>query len=218
MGPVGYARRQVVQHCVQTYGVWFVAAMLAVESMGLPVPGETTLIAVAILSGANYTQGIWSVIATGVIGAIGGSLIGFWLGRNFGYRLLLRYGSYIGLTEARLKIGQLLFRRYGLSILIVCRFLPMLRSFIGILGGINRMPTIPFLLGTTVGAIVSVTVIALMAYYLGDELRHQTRIVIGFIVSVALVIVAVVALAIARYERSLEAQAERELPGPLPPR
>jgi membrane protein DedA with SNARE-associated domain len=87
----------------------------------------------------------------------------------------------------------------------------------GILAGINRMPTIPFLLGTTVGAIVWVTVIALMAYYLGDELRHQTRAVIGFIVSAALVIVAGVALVIARFERSLEAQAEREPPGPLPP-
>jgi membrane protein DedA with SNARE-associated domain len=205
-----------VSHFVQTYGAWVVAAMLFIESMGIPVPGETTLVTAAILAGTNQTQGLWPVIAAGVIGAAAGSLVGFWIGRNLGYRLLISYGPYIRLTEARLKIGQFLFRRYGVGILIVCRFLPMLRSLMGILAGINRMPPISFLVGAIVGSIVWVTCIALLAYSFGGELRHQTRGAVTFIGFVALAMVVVIALGIARYETYLAARAERELPGPLP--
>jgi membrane protein DedA with SNARE-associated domain len=206
-----------VSHFVETYGVWLVAAMLAIESMGIPVPGETTLIAAAILAGTNPTQNIWFVIAAGIIGAAGGSLVGFWLGRSLGYRLVIRYGSSIGLTEARLKIGQFLFRRYGLAIVLVARFFPMLRrSIMGILAGINQMQTMSFLVGTTAGAIAWVMLITLSAYYLGEELRHQTRGATILIGIAAVLVVAIIAFVVARYEARLAARAERELPGPLP--
>ena len=90
-----------------------VAALVALESMGLPVPGETTLIAAALYAGTTHELNIVAVVLTAAAGAIIGDNVGFWLGREFGYRLLLRYGARLGLTERKIKLGQYLFLRHG---------------------------------------------------------------------------------------------------------
>src|ERR1700758_1706218 len=62
--------------------------------------------------------GIVLVLLSAVLGAILGSTVGFWIGDRYGYPLLLRYGSYIGLTETRIKIAQYLFRRQGMVVVL----------------------------------------------------------------------------------------------------
>jgi len=86
---------------ILTYGYVAVAGMVAVESMGLPVPGETILILSAIYAATHHDLNIWGVITFAAAGAILGDNVGYWLGRTFGYALLLRYGRYIGLSDAR---------------------------------------------------------------------------------------------------------------------
>jgi membrane protein DedA with SNARE-associated domain len=100
-------------HLFSTYGYWVVGGIIALESMGLPLPGEATLIAAAIYAGSTQQLNIWLVIAAAAIGAILGDNIGYWIGREIGYRLLLRYGHYLQLTDARIKLGQYLFSRHG---------------------------------------------------------------------------------------------------------
>ena len=76
-----------------------------------------------------------------MLGAIFGSIIGFWIGDRFGYPLLLRYGSYIGLTETRIKVAQYLFRRQGMVVVLIARFVAVLRyRVVGFIAGANRMP------------------------------------------------------------------------------
>ena len=84
------------------------------------VPGETTLIAAALLASKTQALNIWVVIACASAGAIIGDNLGYWIGREFGFRLLLRYGHYIGLSESRTKLGEYLFQRHALDASLPC--------------------------------------------------------------------------------------------------
>ena len=103
----------------------------------MPLPGEAILISAAIFAGTTHNLSIALVLVSAVVGAILGSIIGFWIGDRHGYPLLLRYGSYIGLTETRIKIAQYLFRRQGVVVVLIARFVAVLRSVVGFIAGAN---------------------------------------------------------------------------------
>src|ERR1700680_126117 len=122
--------------------------------MGIPVPGETALIAAAVYAGTTNNVSIWPIIAAAAAGAIAGDTVGFWIGRTLGYSLLLRYGPYIRLTESRLKVGQYLFLRHGGKIVFFGRFFPVLRVVAALLAGANCMPWPRFFLYNAAGGIM----------------------------------------------------------------
>jgi membrane protein DedA with SNARE-associated domain len=80
-----------------SYGYWAILLVVAIESTGIPVPGETMLIAAGIYAGATHHLNIALVIAAAATGAILGDNLGYLAGREGGYRLLHRYGRYIRL-------------------------------------------------------------------------------------------------------------------------
>jgi len=202
---------------ISAYGSWLVAAIITLECIGIPAPGETTLIAAAIYAGTTHELSIWSVVVAGVLGGISGNLIAFWIGREFGYRLLLRYRTYLHLNSSRIKIGQYLFLRYGSKVVFFARFAAVLRSIVGLLAGANYMPWRSFLIANVTSAIAWVGAYCLGAYYLGQEItRLAAPVAIAFGIMVVAIIV-LVAVFLARYERRLEIAAERALPGPLRP-
>ncbi len=207
-----------MSHLLEIYGVWLVGGLIAVEAAGVPVPGETSLVTAAIYAGTVHDISIWSVVSAGVIGAVAGNVIGYGIGRWAGYPLLVRYGPYIRLTETRLKIGQYLFRRYGFLLLVVARFVPVLRSAIAPLAGANCMPRGPFLLGSLLGGVLWVCAVAFGAYLFGEELERLSRPAMATVAACGLVLVAIVAVAVARHEQQLAAAAEREFPGAIRPR
>src|SRR5258708_30061908 len=88
-----------------TYGYWAVFAGIAIESTGIPFPGETMLLVAAIFAGTTHQLAIPLVILAAASGAILGDNLGFWVGREGGFRLLRRYGRYIRLDERTLKLG-----------------------------------------------------------------------------------------------------------------
>jgi membrane protein DedA with SNARE-associated domain len=77
----------------------------------------------------------------------------FWIGDRYGYPLLLRYGSYIGLTETRIKIAQYLFRPQGMVVVLIARFVAVLRSVVGFIAGANRRPFTNFMIANSAGAV-----------------------------------------------------------------
>ncbi|PWC81971.1 VTT domain-containing protein, partial [Azospirillum sp. TSO5] len=121
------------------YGYWLIAGVVALESMGLPLPGETTLIAGSILAAASPDFRIEFVIGAAAAGAVVGDNVGFLIGRRYGYRLLVRYGSLLRLTEPRLRLGQYLFQRHGGKVVLLGRFVALLRVLTALLAGANRM-------------------------------------------------------------------------------
>jgi len=124
---------------VSNYGVWLVAAFIALESIGIPLPAEAALIAAAFFAARTHDIDIWSLIAAGIIAAILGEIVGFWIGRRFGHQLLMRYGARLGFTEGRIRIGQWLFVRYGGRFVFIARFLPFLRNIAAVLAGTNSI-------------------------------------------------------------------------------
>jgi membrane protein DedA with SNARE-associated domain len=206
-----------LRHLNSAYGYWSVAVIVALESMGLPLPGETVLVVAALYAATHHDISIAGVIASAAAGAILGDNLGYWLGREFGYRLLLRYGGYIGLSHERIKLGQYLFLRQGGKVVFFGRFIPILRILAGILAGMNRMPWRRFLIANAAGALLWSAVLGTSAYAFGRALLRVTGpLAIGlFIVGAGLLCAA--GLFVRAHEAELKAQAERALPGPLQP-
>jgi len=207
-----------VAEFVSIYGVWVVAAFIALESIGFPLPAEAALIAAGFFAARTQGFDIWFLLAIGILAAIVGEVVGFWIGRRFGYRLLRRHGARVGLTEGRMRIGQWLFVRYGGRFVFTARFLPFLRNMAAILAGTNSMPQPIFHLASAAAAVAWVLVYSLGAYSFGEafaDLASPAAVVLGL--AAVLIVLAVPSLVL-RYEKRLLAKAEGGLPGaPLDP-
>jgi membrane protein DedA with SNARE-associated domain len=199
----------------QEYGYLGVALAVSLESMGVPIPGETALIAAAVYAGKTHELNIWVLIASATTGAIIGDNIGYWIGRELGFRMLLRYGSYIGLTESRIKLGEYLFQHHGGKIVFFGRFIALLRSLAALMAGLNQMSWPRFVVSNAAGGILWATCYGLAAYYVGKRIETLTR-PVGLVPLVIGTIIFVGAIwFIRRHEAELAAKAERALPGPV---
>ena len=119
------------------------------------------------------------------------------------------------ITEARIKLGQYLFLSHGGKIVVIARFVPVLRSLAGILAGANRMPWRRFLLANIAGAIAWAALFGFAAYSLGkgvERLAGPAALILGVVVVIGLVAAGIF---VARHEERLVAEAERACPGPL---
>ena len=200
---------------VTKFGYVAIAGIVGLESVGLPLPGEATLIAAAAYAGSTKQLNIGLVIASASLGAILGDNVGFWLGRELGFRVLIRYGSYVGLNKSRIKVGQYLFQLHGGKLVFFGRFFALLRLWAAVLAGVNQMAWPKFLLFNAAGAILWATLYGLGAYYLGHALENVTKpaaVVLGVIGILILVSVLVFTK---RHEAELTAEAEAALPGPI---
>jgi membrane protein DedA with SNARE-associated domain len=204
-----------MKELIHQYGAWIVFALVFLESIGLPLPGEAILVSAAIFAGTTQELSIVLVLFAAIIGAILGSIIGFWIGDRYGYPLLLRYGSYIGLTETRIKIAQYLFRRQGIIVVLIARFVAVMRSVVGFIAGANRMPFTNFMIANSAGAAGWALFYGLGAYYLGKGVEEFAK---PFALALAVIAAVVIVSAIIywrRIERQLADAAERDIPGPL---
>lgn len=198
-----------------TYGYWAVLVIVGLESVGIPMPGETTLVAAAIYAGASHRLSIGLVVLAAIAGAIIGDNIGYAIGHWGGYRLLVRFGRYIRLHEARVKLARYLFLRHGGKVVFFGRFVSVLRTYAAFLAGTTRMPWWRFLAFNATGGILWVLVYGIGGYLLGTQLERISR-PVGVVAGIAAAVVIVAFLVfLARNEKRLEAEAERALPGPL---
>ena len=206
-----------LHNLIHAYGYWAVAIIVSLESMGIPLPGETILMGAAIYAGTTHRLDIVSVVAAASAGAIVGDNVGFWLGREFGYRLLLRYAPYLRLTEGRIKLGQYMFMRHGGKVVFFGRFVAVLRVLAAFLAGTNRMTWGRFLVFNAAGGIAWATLYGFGAYHLGKQVRRVLG-PVGYVgLAAAIIIVICWFIFLRRNEARLQAEAERALPGPLEP-
>jgi len=94
-----------IHELIHVYGLWVLLGIVMLESMGVPVPGETALITAALYSAMTKQVGIMSVVTVAALGAILGDNLGYLIGRSIGLRLIVRYGKYVGLHERGLMVG-----------------------------------------------------------------------------------------------------------------
>src|SRR5262249_25091945 len=106
-----------------------IGLIVGLESLGLPLPGETMLVLAAIYAATEPSFNIWVVIAVAAFGAIIGDNIGYWLGSRYGYALLLRYGERIGIFETPIQLGQDLFFTHPPNVVFLPPFFALLPPF-----------------------------------------------------------------------------------------
>jgi len=204
-----------LQQLVTLHGYWVVGLIVGLESLGLPLPGETILVLAAIYAATEPSFNIWVVIAVAAFGAIIGDNIGYWLGSKYGYALLLRYGERIGMFEPRIKLGQYLFVRHGAKVVFLGRFVALLRILAAFLAGLNRMPWRAFLMANATGGVIWAAIFGFGGFIFGKALLQVHHALAPIVFALALAGFFGCGYLIRRYENRLTASAERALPGPL---
>lgn len=157
---------------LQEYGYPAIFFCIMLESMGLPLPGESLMIAAAIYAATTHNLSIFVVVPLAAAGAICGDQIGYFIGRWIGSRVLERWGRIVGLTNERLELGRFLFRRYGGHVVFLGRFIAFLRTFAALLAGANRMPWHIFVIWNALGGIGWTSLYGFGAYFLGDAAKR----------------------------------------------
>src|ERR671933_498401 len=148
------------------YGYLIVFFGVMMESMGVPLPGETILLA----SGFLVQQGaldLGDAIAFGILGAVIGDQIGYWIGREGGRPFVLRWGRYVLITPERLARAESFFERHGGKAVFIARFFSGLRVFGALVAGISRMRWRTFFFYNALGGAVWATVVVSVGYLLG---------------------------------------------------
>lgn len=157
-----------LQPYLSHYGYWAVFGALLLENFGMPLPGETLLIAGALLA-SHGKMDIVSLLLTACLAAITGDNIGYAIGRFGGRRLVFRYGRYLFITEERLNKAERFFRRYGGAVVVMARFLALLRQLNGIVAGTAKMSWRRFLAYNMLGAALWVGFWGMLFYELGEK-------------------------------------------------
>jgi len=196
---------------ISDYGIWLVAAFIALESLGIPLPAEAALMAAAFFAAKTNQLNIWTLIAAGIGAAIVGEIVGFWIGRAFGHQLLTTYGGRLGLTEGRMRVGQWLFVQYGGTFVFTARFLPFLRNIAAVLAGTNHMGPYAFYFSSAAAAIIWVMGYGLAAYAFGEAFVNlASPVAVSLAFTTGLLILGVTMLML-RYEKQLIEKTERAL-------
>ena len=147
------------------YGYAVVFAGVFLENTGLPVPGETALLAGAAMAQFGRLSLPW-VIVNAIMAAILGDNLGFLIGRLCGRGLAEKYGSRIGLTRARLAQFDRFFAEYGGRTVFIARFITGLRVFGAVLAGASGLRWPAFLFYNAAGAVVWCIAVATAGYML----------------------------------------------------
>jgi membrane-associated protein len=145
---------------------YLLPAIIGLESMGIPSPGETALVLAAILASQGRLQ-IWLVILIGVASAIIGDNTGYYLGRRFGREALARPGPLWNRRLAAIRYGDGFFARHGPRAVFLARWIALVRFAAAWLAGINRMPFRLFFFWNALGGITWGITYGLVGYYAG---------------------------------------------------
>jgi len=196
---------------IATHGYWLVGVIVGVESMGIPAPGETALVTAAVYAGTTHRLSIVLLIVAATIGAIVGDNIGYLIGRRFGYEFLLRHGKRIGVDEAQLKVGRLLFNRHGGKVVFFGRFVAVLRMLAAAISGAACMDWRRFLVFNALGGFAWAALYGTAAYLFGDRIRQVHGVLAALGIVVAVLLIAAVYWWLRNHYAALQQEAEGAL-------
>jgi undecaprenyl-diphosphatase len=179
---------------IEHYGYLVILFGVMLESTGVPLPGETILIASGVLVQRGHLD-LGDVIVFGIMGAVIGDQIGYWVGRKGGRPFVLRWGRYVFITRERLGRAEAFFERHGGKAVFLARFFSGLRVFGALVAGISRMRWGTFILYNALGGAVWATAVVLVGYFLGSSIGLVER----WLGRATLVLLAVLAVVVVFY-------------------
>lgn len=182
-----------IGHLIGSYGYAVLFCLVAVESLGIPLPGETALVTAAALAAVGHLDVAW-VFGIGAIAAIVGDNSGYWLGRTGGLPLVERYGHHIGLNSSKLDKVRRFYEEHGSKTVLIGRFIAILRSWAAVLAGVMRMSYPRFVAFNAAGCILWTSVFTAVGYLFGRNLPLVERYIRE--VGIALAVIAIVAVAL----------------------
>ncbi len=204
-----------VDSLVATAGYPVVFGLVAGESLGIPLPGETAVIAAGLYAGRTGRLSPWVIFAVAACAAVIGDNVGYWIGSTGGYRLARRYGPKVRLDQRRLKIARYVFDEHGVKVVFLGRFVSILRTYAAFLAGTSKMAWRRFLPANAAGGVIWAALYTFASYLAGNAFRHLSTtldIVLGV---VAAIVIAALLLLLRRRADQLAEAAERRYPGDL---
>jgi membrane protein DedA with SNARE-associated domain/membrane-associated phospholipid phosphatase len=154
---------------IEHYGYLVVFFGVMMESTGVPLPGETILLASGFLAQRGHLD-VGDAILFGILGAVAGDQLGYWVGREGGRPFVLRWGRYFRVTPERLSRAEAFFARHGGKAVFLARFFSGLRVFGALVAGISRMRWETFTLYNALGGTVWATAVVLVGYLVGGSI------------------------------------------------
>ncbi len=204
-----------LHHLVVSYGYLAVFSLVGLESLGVPVPGETVLIIAGTYAGLTHHLSAWGIVGAAAAGAIIGDTIGFWVGDKGGYRLLRRYGKYVRFDEPKIKVARYLFARHGGKVVFFGRFVAVLRTYAAFLAGMTRMHYRKFLFYNASGGILWSALYGFGSYFAGATIQRLSGWLTWVFVAIAVLSIVAAILIVRRRMAALYEVAEAAYPGPL---
>jgi membrane protein DedA with SNARE-associated domain len=181
-----------LENLIESFGLFLLFGLVAAESAGIPLPGETALIAAGVLA-ARGDMNIAAVIVVAASAAIVGDNVGYWIGRTGGRKALRRFGPLQRFGERVIPAAERFFERHGAKTVFFGRFFALLRVSSAWLAGISKMPWWRFLFWNAAGGIGWALLIGLVSFYAGraaaDAIEHYG--LVGGAIALGVLLIAV---------------------------
>lgn len=155
-----------IQEIAHQYGYWAVFLGIALENMGIPIPGETITIVGGFLAGSGELR-YWIVLGTAIAGAVLGDNFGYWIGRVGGWKFLLKVGGFFKISPRQLEVVKVQFSKNAARAVFFGRFVALLRIFAGPMAGIAQMPYPQFLICNLGGAAIWAFAMVTLSFFVG---------------------------------------------------
>ncbi len=189
---------------------YLLPAIIGLESMGVPSPGETALVLAAVLASQGQLK-IWLVIVIAAASAILGDNVGYLLGRHLGRDVLESRGPFHEHRKRVIEAGDRYFKRHGAKTVFIGRWIALIRFATAWLAGINHMPFRVFFPWNAFGGITWAVTYGLVGYFGGNAVAHIFERV-GIVAAIVLAVVAVGALVWWRVRERRRLRPERSGP------
>ncbi|MEO7962784.1 MAG: bifunctional DedA family/phosphatase PAP2 family protein [Gemmatimonadaceae bacterium] len=155
---------------LSSYGYVVVFLIVGLESLGVPLPGETVLVTASAFAARGHLSIVGVVIAA-IAGAVLGDNGGYWIGRKGGIALVHRYGRFLHLDDEKLERVRSFFDTHGAKTVFIGRFIAVLRTWAAFFAGAGRMPYNAFMMYNALGGIVWAIIFGSLGFVFGRNLK-----------------------------------------------
>jgi membrane protein DedA with SNARE-associated domain len=156
-------------HLLQAYTYPVLLALVLLESLGIPLPGEIALVTAAAYASLGHIS-IYVVVLLAAIGATVGGVLGYWIGIRGGLPLVAHYGGYVGVRKSHIDKAHAFFERNGAKTILFGRFIALLRTWAALVAGAACMSFKRFVAYNTLGSVIWAIVFGWLGFYFGRDL------------------------------------------------